>query len=179
MAVSLPRLPAISRPVSPTIAMLALLAAAGCVAPSAPPPAPPPPAAPSVAPPAPAAVTDWKTAPVAPGDWRYGPVAGGSAAMFGQGQFTVVCTAATRSVTLSVPGSARVLTVATTTGSRALPAGAENNRAAARLAGSDGLLDWIAFSRGRFAVRGDAGGWTVLPPRPEFARVVEDCRPPR
>jgi hypothetical protein len=49
-------------------------------------------------------------------------------------------------------------------------------RLTADFAAFDPLLDALAFSRGRFAVSVSGTPALVVPPWPEIARLVEDCR---
>ena len=69
-------------------------------------------------------------------------------------------------------------TITTTTAVRSIPAVPTSDKSAlaAQLPAADGLLDQIAFSRGRFLVAGGGLPTLVVPAWPEFARVVEDCR---
>jgi hypothetical protein len=146
--------------------------------PPTPPPAPPPP--PQIIAPPPLA---WQDAPLSPGDWTYREEGGRSSATYGSGggtQFVLRCDA-NRSVTLArtgVPGmQASSIVVRTSFGERRLPATvAHLTDAVASLAGSDALLDEMAFSRGRFAVEVAGAPLLILPTWPEIARVAEDCR---
>ncbi len=170
----------------PSVAMALALAAAACVAPRQPTPPPPPPAPVPVASPSPPATTDWRDIPLTPGDWRYTPSATGSAAIFGRGdvaEFVARCDLAARAVVLArsaAPGAvAATIAITTSAGNRALAAAAIPGpppALAARLAASDGFLDRMAFSRGRFVVAVTGTVRLVIPAWPEFARVVEDCR---
>lgn len=45
-----------------------------------------------------------------------------------------------------------------------------------RFAANDALLDAIIFSRGKFLVAAADVPDLMLPPWPEIARVIEDCR---
>ena len=159
-------------------AFLLPLIAAGCVAPEPVQPPPPRPIpVPKVAPPPPAA-GDWRDVPLTPGDWRYGPEAGGSAARFGAAdappEFIVRCDRATRAITLArTAGVAAPATMAITTsaGDRALAVAAVAGPPAALAATmppADGMLDRIAFSRGRFVVAVTGTARLVLP---ELARA--------
>jgi hypothetical protein len=110
-----------------------------------------------------------KLLPLASGQWTYLPTATGSEARFGS-VLAMRCDRATRVVTIERFGAGPVsLQVATSSVSRALPAGG-------RLLASDPLLDAIAFSRGRFLVSGGAAGVLAIPAWPEAARSIEDCR---
>lgn len=70
------------------------------------------------------------------------------------------------------------MTIRTTFGARALPAGAVDRTAgaSANLPVNDNLLDNMAFSRGRFTVEMAGAPMLVIPTWPEPARVIEDCR---
>uniref|UniRef100_UPI003CCB774D hypothetical protein n=1 Tax=Edaphosphingomonas laterariae TaxID=861865 RepID=UPI003CCB774D len=154
----------------------AVLLLAGCVAP-APPPAPPPPPAPVAPPPAPA--VPWEDAPLTPGTWTY---AGGTARFGVAGQAplaSLACDAASRSLILSRHGTgatAAAIQVTTSYGRRQLAGAASTTGVSARIAGSDGLGDWMAYSRGR--IRLDVAGQPplTLPSWAEISRVVDDCR---
>jgi len=141
-------------------------------------PAPPPPPQPIAPPP-----LAWQDAPLSPGDWTYRDEGGRSSAMYGSagGTVFVLRCEANRSVTLArtgVPGlRAASIVVRTSFGERRLPAAvAHLTEAMASLAGSDALLDEMAFSRGRFAVEAEGASLLVLPSWPEIARIAEDCR---
>ena len=131
-----------------------------------------------------APVVDYTTAAVAPGSWFYQAVPGGSGARFvdasGTARLVLQCVKATRRVSIShtssVPSTS--LSVWTSTASRTLPARFEPNamRVTAELSAHDGLLDAIAFSRGRFVVTMAGGLPLVTPAWPEAARTIEDCR---
>ena len=169
-----------------TIALLPLLVAlgaGGCVAPSAPPPAPAPqtrtPRPPVVTTPPPLADTG-----VAPGIWTLRQDARGSLALFGAaGQdalLTLRCDRAQRRVFLSMRGATGgAMTLRATTGAKTVTAvpttGAPIAYVAAELAATDPILDALAFSRGRFSIE-LAGAQLGIPAWPEFTRVVEDCR---
>lgn len=155
--------------------MLASLAS--CVAPT-PPPAPAPEPAPLPPPPPQAPPVAWEDAPLSPGTWLYragvasfGPAGAAPSA-------TLVCDAASRTVTLAVAhvGAGEAIDVTTSYGKRRLPAIAGAGNMTARLAANDGLLDWMAYSRGRFRIDVAGAGPLTLPAWPEIARTIEDCR---
>ena len=135
--------------------------------------------APAVAP-----AVDYSTALPIGGSWTYAARPDGSEATFvgttGQPQLVIQCTRATRRVSIAKPasGAAPFLSIWTSSESRTAPAGF--NPATARLtadfAAHDSLLDAIAFSRGRIAVRIGGAPALVVPPWGEIARVIEDCR---
>lgn len=168
---------------------------AGCIPAAAPPPrasrpmpapAPAPPPAPVAVPaPAPTASDDWNEWPVTPGDWTYRRDGRGSVAMFGTGfgadgtLMTLRCEAQRHAVRLSVtgaPGGARVTTTSMTRSLHLQPDGEAPGQVGAAIPAGDGLLDAIAFSRGRFVVAPHAGRVLVVPPYAEIGRVIEDCR---
>ena len=104
-----------------------------------------------------------------PGQWLYVPGTTGSESRFGN-LLAIRCDRIARVVVVELMGGApSVLTVATSSISRTLPAGG-------RIAANDRLLDAIAFSRGRFLVAGGAGPVLAIPSWPEAARSIEDCR---
>jgi len=110
-----------------------------------------------------------KALPLAAGQWSYFSTATGSVASYGSA-ITLRCDRPTRTVTISRPGTVpAVLTIATSSLTKALPAGG-------RLLASDPLLDAIAFSRGRFLISGGTGPILAIPAWPEAARSIEDCR---
>lgn len=143
-----------------------------------------------------AALAIAQTAPAAPianysialpvgGAWSYAAIAGGSEARFtgvtGSVQFALRCTRSVRRVTISKAASAPAtsLFVWTTSASRTLPApgfDVTTGRLNVQLAAYDPLLDAMVFSRGRIAVGAGTMPALVVPPWPELARVVEDCR---
>jgi hypothetical protein len=173
------------------LTLLASLAVTCCSTP-APQPTPAPPAARPKASPSPVAsprlaarTETWRDAPQTPGDWRYGPVDGGSVARFlsgGSPVFGVGCMANSRRVVLLrygvAAGDSAPMIVRTTTGDRALTTQPSTNGqdASAALAATDGLLDAMAFSRGRFAVETPGAPTLYLPSWPEVTRAIEDCR---
>jgi hypothetical protein len=171
---------------APMLAALLLPAAllAGCVPEGTPPPAAlaPPPPRPAPPPPPPPPPVAWEDAPLTPGDWTY---AGGVARFGLAGQaapFTLACDRAARSVTLVRLAPAAAVTqgamdVTTSFGKRRLPATADGKGGlAARLTAADGLLDWMAFSRGRIRIETTGQPPLTLPSWAEIGRVVEDCR---
>jgi hypothetical protein len=64
------------------------------------------------------------------------------------------------------------LSIRTTTLARTLPFA----NGQAHVAANDPLLDAIIYSRGRFMVSAQGQPDLIIPPWPEIARVVEDCR---
>lgn len=171
--------------------VLASLALTCCSTPAPQPPPAPPSARPSPAPgpvasnrPVPRA-DSWRDVQQTPGDWRYGPVDGGSVAQFvsgGSPVFGVGCMAGSRRVVLLrygvAAGDGAPMIVRTTSGDRALTTrpSTDGKDASAALAASDGLLDAMAFSRGRFAVETSEAPTLHLPSWPEVTRAIEDCR---
>ncbi|WP_310468050.1 hypothetical protein [Sphingomonas sp.] len=131
------------------------------------------------------AAADFSTAPAAAGSWSYRTGAGTSHAQFTDAtaapRLSVTCTRATRRVSIVRSGvAAPVTAMALWTSSLQRSVPARGDAAAmtltAELAAFDGLLDAIAFSRGRFVVWAQGLAPLVLPPAPEAARVIEDCR---
>lgn len=171
------------------LALLGCLALGGCV-PTTPEPAPPAPPAPApapppvtVPPPAPS-YQSWMDVPATPGDWRYRALPGSTRASFGTGGaplFEMACEPAGRVVliragTSGAPGTGTTLEVLTETASRALPATSAQGAVSAQLSARDPLLDAMAFSKGRFAIRTAGLPTLYLPAWPEVTRVIEDCR---
>jgi hypothetical protein len=110
-----------------------------------------------------------KSLPIAQGQWTYASSPTGSEARYGT-HFAIRCDRSTRSVSIYRPNlSDSSLTIATSSSTRTLPAGA-------RLVANDPLLDAIAFSRGRFLVASGSGPVLAVPSWPEAARSIEDCR---
>lgn len=148
----------------------------------APAPAPPPPPPPAPAPPAPPPApsppppADWRDAPLSTGDWSY---RGHGVATYGTDSQPVLamrCDSAGRISLARVGTAGRSITIRTTFGERSLPATVQGSETVATLAASDGLLDQIAFSRGRFLVQTDGAAPLIAPAWAEAARVIEDCR---
>jgi hypothetical protein len=129
-------------------------------------------------------IPDLSAATPIAGDWTYNATADGSEARFidttSNPQLIVHCTRATRHVTISKPATAAapVVNVWTSSQTRSVPAGF--NPATARLSLDfqpyDALLDAISTSRGRIGFSVGTQPALVVPPWPEIARVVEDCR---
>jgi hypothetical protein len=130
------------------------------------------------------AVGDWRAAPLSAGSWSYRGLADGSEAVFTDAsatrRFLVKCSRATRQVSLrlasQVPASALIVTSTET--QRTLPAhfDPQGFQIISELAGTDALLDGLAFSRGRFSIQFPGGVPLILPAWPELARSIEDCR---
>jgi hypothetical protein len=118
------------------------------------------------------------------GRWTYAPAPGGGEARFvnatGLAQLTLHCTRATRRVRISKPatGAAPFLLVWTSSQQRNVPASfdPQTNLITIDLPAFDALLDAMMFSRGRLGVAVSGSPALVVPPWPEIARVVEDCR---
>ncbi len=128
---------------------------------------------------------DYSIAQPVGGSWTYAALADGSEARFngasGQLQLSLRCTRSTRRVTISRPASAPAasLLVWTSTLTRTLAApgfDVTTGRLNAQLVSGDALLDAMVFSRGRIAIGAGLAPALVVPPWPELARVVEDCR---
>ena len=87
---------------------------------------------------------------------------------------------ATRIFASRAGATAGRMTLRSTSGVKAydaLPTGGVPSYVAAEIAPRDPQLDAMAFSRGRILVGLDGAADLILPIWPEFARVVEDCRP--
>jgi hypothetical protein len=165
--------------------LIALLAACASTPPPAPAPRPQPvrPAPTPPPPPPPAPVADWRDAPITPGDWHWAREGAESVARFGapgNSRFVIRCAAANRTISLDLPNpgaSQNVsMTLITASQTRALwlqPRGAWLETV---LNARDPLLDAMAFSRGRFAVKADGVTALYVPSWPEVSRVIEDCR---
>lgn len=146
---------------------------AGCMRVVPPAPQPPPAPRPLPPPPAPApapVAADWRDWPLSAGTWSYQRNSAGSVARFGlpgaPPELSLRCSGG--SMTLERKGANGPLTVRTTSLTRALPA--------ASLASTDGLLDAMSYSRGRFVVETAGLPPLVVPAWSEVPRVVEDCR---
>jgi hypothetical protein len=124
------------------------------------------------------------TATASTGKWTYAATADGSEATFADAynhpQLSVHCTRMTRRVSILRPVSVAATSIAiwTSDGSRSLPAtyDAGAARLSVELATYDSLLDSMVSSRGRFVVSVSGQPALVVPPWPEIARVIEDCR---
>ncbi len=175
-------------PTSLILASLIALSVGACVAPPSDPTPPPSPVkAPPPPPPAPAPAplsSDWRDWPLTPGIWRYERDARGSRALFGaagrDAALVLRCDASPRRMFLSRAGAATgPLTVRTSSGTRAVtvqPTGGAPAYVAAELPVRDGLLDAMAFSRGRFVIEQAGMPALVVPAYAEIGRVTEDCR---
>lgn len=167
----------------PALACLAApLALAACVPPPATPTATPTPS-PAATPRPPAPVTpapaDWRDAPVTPGAWRLGATSDGLRADYAS-LASLRCVRADRTVVLTIAGtfatSAVAIGVTTERGRRAVPAQRMAGGLAATVPARDGVLDAMAFSRGRFRLDTPDGRALVLPSWAEISGVIEDCR---
>ena len=167
------------------LVLTSLLLLASCAPRRPAPPAPPPPApALPAAPPQ----QDWRDVPLTPGTWSWSGGAGrASVARFGlAGQaavFAMRCDVVTRAVVMSRGGAVTDATTMTIRASTppafvlAAAAGVGDPPAiVAQASARDPRLDRIAFSRGRFTIDVPEQPQLVLPPWPEIARVIEDCR---
>lgn len=132
----------------------------------------------------PLAAQDLSTVQPIGGSWTYAMTAGGTEARFadaaGNPQLWVQCTRATRRVSIArmATGAAPFLTVWSSSLTRQVP-GSFNpatNRLTIDLATFDPLLDAIVSSRGRVGYTIGTQPPLVVPPWPEPARVIEDCR---
>lgn len=132
-----------------------------------------------------APAADYSFAQPVGGNWSYMPLADGSEARFTDAsnnvQLALRCARSVRRVTISKPATApaQSLFVWTSGMSRTLSApgfDAAAGRLNVQLSANDALLDAMVFSRGRVAVAAGTSPPLVVPPWPELARLVEDCR---
>jgi hypothetical protein len=127
---------------------------------------------------------DLTTATPTSGTWNYAPTADGSEARFadaaGTAQLWVHCTHATRRVSIAKAATAAApyLNVWTSSLSRSVASSfnAVTGRLTIELGTYDPLLDALANSRGRFGFTVGSLPPLVVPPGPEAAHVIEDCR---
>ena len=130
------------------------------------------------------AVSDLSTATPVAGTWSYSTATDGSEARFadasGGPQLVLHCTRATRRVTLSKPATAAAAAMSVWTSSQSRSIASSFNPTTGRLSADlqayDGLLDAMTASRGRIGLSVGTQPALVVPPWPELARVVEDCR---
>jgi len=123
-----------------------------------------------------AAAVDWRDAPLAPGAWALQIAGRVSAASYG-GAITMACRDGVVEIALPGPASSPAPQFTIITSSRrADRSGLADDALRLRIPAGDGLLDAIAFSRGRFAVEAEGRGRLILPADPVISRVVEDCR---
>ncbi len=171
--------------IGPVILATALALLSGCVAaPTASPPAPQPsPVVLTLPPPVRAipAPTDWQDVPATPGDWHWSNEAGTSTARFAEGLLILRCDPPRHAVTLlrAAPltlGESVLMTIETTSTTRALSADPAPGGVAVTLDARNPLLDAIAFSRGRFAIETTGQPTLYVPSWSEVGRVIEDCR---
>lgn len=166
--------------------LLVLTGLAACSRPAPPASEPPPIVAPPprVVPVPSPYVGDWRDWPLTPGTWIYRHDARGSLALFGQpgqtAEVTLRCDTAARAIYLARRGAVpAAMTVRTTTLTRALSTQATGGTppyVAATLTPTDGLLDAMGFSRGRFILELPGATPLVIPAYAEVLRTVEDCR---
>ena len=132
-----------------------------------------------------AQTVDYAIAAPAAGAWTYRPGAGTSHALFtgvtASSRVSVSCNRQVRRVSISRTGvTAPVNALSVWTSSLQRSVAARHDLAAmsviAELAAFDGLLDAMAFSRGRFVIGTQGLAPLVVPGSPEVARVIEDCR---
>ena len=148
-------------------------------------PAPTPTASPSrlpPKPPPPPRTTDWRDAPITPGSWRWRMEGSRSVARFANDTLVLSCNREAGAITLIRSGTGEgelPMSIQTSTISRTLSATAEPGPPpviALTLSARDGLLDAMAFSRGRFAVETAGLPPLYVPSWAEVSRVIEDCR---
>jgi hypothetical protein len=129
-------------------------------------------------------VQDLTTATPIFGTWSYAPTADGSEARFagtgGVAQLWIDCTHATRRVTIAKAATvaAPFLNVWTSSESRSVPSSfnAATGKVTIDVGAYDPLLDGLANSRGRVGFTVANQPPLVVPPGPEAAHVIEDCR---
>ena len=127
---------------------------------------------------------DLATATPISGTWSYALTADGSEARFsdtaGAAQLWVHCTRATRRVTIAKAATAAMpsLNIWTSSLSRSVAASfdAKTGKLAIDVGAYDPLLDALANSRGRVGFTVGSQPPLVVPPWPEAAHVIEDCR---
>jgi len=130
------------------------------------------------------AIPDLSTATPLAGAWSYSSTADGTEARFvdasANPQLILHCTRATRRVSISKPATAAApaINVWTSSQTRSIPTSFNpaTGRLSADLQPYDALLDAMSSSRGRIGLSVGAQPALVVPPWPEIARVVEDCR---
>ena len=118
------------------------------------------------------------------GSWSYSTITNGSEAAFtdssGTKRLVLRCDRSRRTVSLvrtRVAAAAPALAVWTSSLSKSLPARfLAGGELIADLAATDQLLDAMAFSHGRFATAASSAPLIAVPPWPDMARVIEDCR---
>lgn len=137
---------------------------------------------------------DWRSADLTPGQWSWAMAGGASQASFGvAGQAPVLQIGCPRpsgavEIKLAVFGqgqSAEIGILASSQrrdffASREFSDQRQSERFTVAVPARDHFLDALAFTRGRFAIEGQAkitGGLRLyLPAHPAISRVVEDCR---
>ena len=129
-------------------------------------------------------VPDLSTATPVAGEWTYSALNDGSEARFTDTtavpQLILSCTRSTRHVIVSkmAVGAAPYMNIWTSSQQRSIPSSYNpaTGRLVVELNANDALLDAMATSRGRLGVAAGTQPSLVVPPWPELARVVEDCR---
>ncbi|HZU52165.1 MAG TPA: hypothetical protein VE968_09860 [Sphingomicrobium sp.] len=127
---------------------------------------------------------DFSTATPIAGTWNYSSTSDGTEARFidstSNPQLIIHCTRETRIVAISRPAVAAspALDIWTSSEQRSIPSifNAATGRLTIALSAGDPILDAMSNSRGRIAVVAGTQPALVLPPWPELARVIEDCR---
>ncbi len=145
-------------------------------------PAPAKPAAPAIVQP----TGDWIEWPITQGDWVYRQDSRGSIALFGNpGQdalLTLRCDKNESKLYFSRAGNPQngakmtIRTSHTLKSYAASPTGATPSYAAIAIDPSDGILDALVYTRGRFAVETDGMLSVAVPSWAEVVHVIEDCR---
>jgi hypothetical protein len=175
-----------------TLSIFIMLAA--CSSPSAPPPSPSPR---PVARPAPVTSTttapvqavqgNWTDWPISAGNWIYRTDNRGSIALYGQpgldALLTLRCDTARGRIYLSRSDErgvgAGTITIRSSSALKKFagaPTGGTPAYTAIEIMPFDGILDAMAFSRGRIAIEADGQQSVAIPVWSEIGRVVEDCR---
>ncbi len=162
-----------------------IVLAASCSSRMIPAPAPTPSPTPSYVPPPPPRapqVINWRDMPITPGTWHWRMEGSRSVARFGGDALILSCNREAGAITLIRPGTASgavPVTLQTSTMNRTLSANPEPGPPpviALSLLARDGLLDAMAFSRGRFAIETAGLPTLYVPSWTEVSRVIEDCR---
>jgi len=168
-----------------TLVSTLIVLVASCSGQMIPAPAPTPSPTPSHTPPPPPPparqIANWRDAPITPGTWRWRMEGARSVARFAGDALVLSCNREAGTITLIRPGAADgavPMTIQTSTLNRTLSATPEPGPPpviALTMSARDGLLDAMAFSRGRFAVEVAGLPTLYVPSWTEVSRVIEDC----
>lgn len=126
-------------------------------------------------------------APQTAGTWGYADDPGETLAFYGIGQdyrFIVRCDKSTREIGLarvaqnasSAPRAMEITTETTKRTLTATPVSSTGGMVAATLSPRDPLLDAMAITKGRIAIKVEGERALYLPAWVEISRVIEDCR---